>query len=174
MPNTLSKWIFSIILSQMIMFAIIFSAHECFSQELSSRLIAVCGDHYSDNQMSVSWSVGECITETAGTGRYVLTQGFHQPRMLITKIDENTMENLAIKVFPNPAHEQIFVETGATEQLPLYAELWDLKGNRLFTKSLAAKTTSFSVKPLPSGLYILKVLSKRRDMSAHFKIQKCR
>lgn len=48
-------------------------------QNKAQQVIASSGGHYQDENISLSWTVGEPVIETFSGGNVVLTQGFQQP-----------------------------------------------------------------------------------------------
>jgi gliding motility-associated-like protein len=51
----------------------------CIGQTLARTVIGSQGDYYSTPKVSVSWTVGEVMSETYATPNHFLTQGFQQP-----------------------------------------------------------------------------------------------
>jgi hypothetical protein len=49
------------------------------SQSLSPTVIASSGGYFTGTGASLSWTLGEIVTETFSNGSYILTQGFQQP-----------------------------------------------------------------------------------------------
>ena len=71
-----------------------FTAAGAFSQSLSPMVISSAGDYSAGTMVSLSWTLGELVTETLNNGSYTLTQGFQQP------IDGVTLSiNLDLLVF---------------------------------------------------------------------------
>jgi len=50
-----------------------------FGQSVSPDVIATSGDYFQNANVSLSWTMGELITETFSNGNIALTQGFQQP-----------------------------------------------------------------------------------------------
>lgn len=72
---------------------------------------------------------------------------------------ENIQENSKIKIYPNPAKNQITVELPESETSNLKLELFGLLGQVLFTKNGPATKELIDVRLLPEGIYYLKVQS---------------
>ena len=62
-----------------ILFLIAFLPLMCSAQTTSPEVIASSGDHFSNATGSLSWTLGETMTETFSNGGHILTQGFQQP-----------------------------------------------------------------------------------------------
>ena len=67
----------------------------------------------------------------------------------------STEEVKSIQVFPNPAHDEIFVSGVIPESVIVY----DVMGKMVVTK-FDAESNKIDLKNLPEGLYILKIISK--------------
>ncbi len=48
-------------------------------QSLSPEVISTSGDYFENTNASLSWTLGETVTETFANGNIFLTQGFQQP-----------------------------------------------------------------------------------------------
>lgn len=87
-----------------------------FSQSLSPEVISSSGDHFQNAGGSISWTLGETVTETFTGASIVLTQGFQQPfGIQITGID------LDLLVFLEGPYNGLEMETGlnSTGLIPL-------------------------------------------------------
>lgn len=57
------------------------------AQSLSPQVIASSGGYYSNGSGSLSWTLGETMTETFTSGSPQLTQGFQQPDAVLVNIN---------------------------------------------------------------------------------------
>ena len=86
------------------------------AQSVSPEVIASSGDYYKNENISLSWTLGEIATETYSNGSVILTQGFQQPvSVSITGID------LDLLVFLEGPYSGSQMETGLNSggQIPL-------------------------------------------------------
>jgi gliding motility-associated-like protein len=58
------------------------------SQSLSQEILGSAGGYQPNNAVSVSWTLGEVVIETYSFYNLSLTQGFHQPDIKLTFIDD--------------------------------------------------------------------------------------
>lgn len=137
------------------------STSSCFSQEV----VASDGDYFTGAQGSLSWTIGEAITETFSNGSGILTQGFQQKQ---DYLGLNTPPTSAqIHVFPNPFIDELQLEIeGATQFIQV--RLFDLRGRLVFENSYSpangASILQLQLSSLLSGSYHLHVVV---DNEAH-------
>lgn len=74
----------------------------------SQELIATDGNHIAASQGSLSWSLGEVITETFSNTNGVLTQGFHQKDKDVLQLNDLPLEG-GIKFYPSPFISEITI-----------------------------------------------------------------
>lgn len=58
-----------------------------YTQSLAPSVISSSGDYFQSTNYSLSWTLGEIMTETFFNGSNVLTQGFQQPFGVRIKLD---------------------------------------------------------------------------------------
>jgi hypothetical protein len=120
-----------------------------------------------------SYAIGEMtIVSTEHTTNLIVTQGFLQPEFF-KQHNAGSSGNLpsvdwasAIKIYPNPTEDILFIETELNEALPVELLLYDAVGN-LALKGVPAVVSGFnkfsmSLANLASGNYYL-VIAKRNS-----------
>lgn len=73
--------------------------------------------------------------------------------VLMTTYGQLTEEEKSIVVYPNPAGEEIFIQTPCTAEL----EIFDIQGRIIFAKTLNERNNSTDVSDLKKGVYMLKI-----------------
>lgn len=76
------------------------------AQSLSPDVIATAGTSFTDGTSQLDWTLGEPTTATFSAGTDILTQGFHQPNLLATAIN-NVETEYSLLVYPNPSIDYI-------------------------------------------------------------------
>lgn len=71
--------------------------------------------------------------------------------------------NAFVNVYPNPTFDNVFINS--LENNLTYIALYSMSGNLILDKKLNHKTTTVSLKDLPNGIYLLKVLSNNKMKS---------
>ncbi|MEA2106001.1 MAG: T9SS type A sorting domain-containing protein [Bacteroidota bacterium] len=99
-----------------------------FSQSISSQVIASAGEYSETSEIIVSWTLGEIAIETLESSTVILSQGFQQGYYEITSIEKLLENNVAIKVYPNPATDYIYISFESDEIKSVVIELYDLEG----------------------------------------------
>jgi aldose sugar dehydrogenase len=78
--------------------------------------------------------------------------------------------NAQIWIYPNPASKIIFVETDPELHKPLRAQLFDMTGRLVMTRSYATSGFSLDVSSLRAGMYVLQVFSSKQALLSTEKI----
>ncbi|MCX6226513.1 MAG: hypothetical protein NTV01_17485 [Bacteroidia bacterium] len=66
---------------------------------MAQEVISSGGTCVKVSGISLSWTVGEPVTETLSSGSLTLTQGFHQTRLSASTIDEIVTPGLKLLSF---------------------------------------------------------------------------
>lgn len=143
-----------------------------YSQTVTPTVIAAAGGSYQDGDVSLDWTVGELAITKLSDGDHIITQGFHQPPLLITSTQE-VLSDFPVKVYPNPTTYWVNVELpNARERWAV--QLYDQRGLLLFTSDgLTGPSCHLTIfDQLPSGSYVLRVSIPEQQTSRSFNIVK--
>lgn len=145
-----------------------------FAQSVKPEVIASAGDYFTSTNNTMSWTLGECITETYTSANNKLTQGFQQSTYTITAVTQLALNGISVKAFPNPTTDyiNILVETTGGYQINCSVELFDIKGKLLMNKKLNDKLMKLDMSQFANGAYFLKVSGKGKTILQNFKIIK--
>jgi hypothetical protein len=138
---------------------------------VSQEIISTGGDYYKNSSLSVSYTIGEPISETFVAGENVLTQGFQQSKLIITAIETPEANNFKLQVFPNPTHSIITIENTEEVQQTLQYALYDLNGKVLYETHSDENMFEINLANLSPGTYILRITNDEKQM-ATYKIEK--
>jgi uncharacterized protein (DUF362 family) len=82
-------------------------------------------------------------------------------KLQVTDLEEFRKNSSAIKVYPNPASNYLFIQFDKTVSSDNYIEIFDLKGNLMYHKNHSAQYIQnknlINIRHFPKGNYILKV-----------------
>jgi hypothetical protein len=147
---------------------------QTFGQNARLDVIASSGEFFSNSSNSLSWTLGECISETFISSGNTLTQGFQQSLYVVTSINQLTIEGISVKVYPNPVSDliNISVKTENNIQKPVLIELFDSQGKTLFLKEFNIDLIQIDMSQYAGGIYLLKVANQKNKILQNFKIQK--
>lgn len=136
----------------------------------AQEVIAPAGSFHKQGDKSISWTLGEPVVESFVSTHKILTQGFHQSQITVTKVSPESIPGLSINVFPNPATNFLTIALDGEYQ---DAELnfYDQAGHLLLKKYLNGARTEVSLESFTSGIYFLKVISENKELKT-FKIVK--
>jgi len=82
-----------------------------FSMKVTAQqVIANAGEFWNNSEGSLSWTIGEVVTETVTTTNYQLTQGFQQIQEGYLVLSDNLFLN-DITIFPNPFSSEVKIQT---------------------------------------------------------------
>ena len=164
-------------------FLSVFISNYAFCQKLSPEIISSAGDISKTASISLEWTLGETVVESAKTANKHYTQGFHQTYFKITNIppakNEGEASDYDMTIFPNPV-EAIFEIKISSENLlkdeigKVDLFLFDITGKQLLTQKTNEKSgsTFVDMTSFPSGTYFLKAQKENGILLKSFKITK--
>ncbi|MEM7102794.1 MAG: T9SS type A sorting domain-containing protein [Bacteroidota bacterium] len=143
-----------------------------YSQSVSPEVIASNGDHVVGSGVEVSWTIGESVIATFDAGATQLTQGFHQPDLVITSIEDLAVE-IDLKVYPNPTSGIVTIAYSNFAE-PLKFSVYDVLGRQLLTEEakVANSPLTLDLTSFVAGSYFLHVTDQHSQTLKTFKILK--
>jgi len=147
------------------------SSATAFSQQVTPQVIASTGDYFVGSSSTLSWTLGEIAIDTYYGTSNTLAQGFQQPQLSFSEI-ENFAPEILLSVYPNPTTSEINLQIDDNSEM-LQIQILDVHGKLIFSDSYsgnAIKKIDFS--SYPDGLYLLQVSSPENGLLKTFKIQK--
>ena len=138
-----------------------------FAQQ--QEVISSMGNSYNNSTGSISFTLGEFMNQTFHSPDFILTQGFHQSRLIITDTRPFQNQDIEILVYPNPAKDFVVLKVGKYQEFSYM--LFDMTGKIIERKEIVSTETEIYFKQLEPSLYILKVLWNEVSVRS-FKITK--
>jgi hypothetical protein len=135
----------------------------------AQEVTSAAGGTKSTADFEVSWTVGETTIQTFSEGSITLTQGFHQPKLIVTPAKIFAYD-ISINVYPNPTQEFVTIEMNKLHQNSNYS-LYNLAGEKISEGDLRKAETRLSLKNQASGSYLLKLTKDNQPLQT-FKIVK--
>ena len=152
---------------------ILVSSTTSYSQVTGDQYILSSAGNRADLSTghSMTWTVGELIIETGiQTDLNDYTQGFHQPYMDVTIIEDYSID-LNINIFPNPATEQLNIRYKQFKKGDALC-LYDAVGKLLLRKQIVDAKMTLPFNTYSTGLYYLVILNEDNEKIKSFKVQK--
>ncbi len=142
-----------------------------FSQASDQHIIAPQGGYTRSETFTVSWTIGDLVTETIIQDQAILTQGFQQPVILVQEVASDIQNELVAKVFPNPFGNEINISILNGEK-EYYVDLFDPAGNRLSRIQSKKSEEIIQLEDLPAAQYLLRISLIESESTKVFKITK--
>ena len=145
-----------------------------FAQEIEREVLGSVGGIHQNTAVSMEWTIGEVMVETYQSGAIQLTQGFHQPRIVITGLNEKK-ENLGkVALYPNPTQQYLTVDLAGEWNLHAI-QLFDVVGTLLFDQTFenGFQKKFIDLQPYANGTYLLRIsYDQGKEYSIHKVIKK--
>ncbi len=137
------------------------------AQSISPDVVASAGNQSSIGSAELSWTIGEPVVDTYDNGSSILTQGFHQPQIVVTAIDEPDLGLEGISVFPNPSTYLLNIKL-MDQQEKLIVSLYDASGRIVLTDHIVGGATlhQLDITGIANGSYMLKLLTRSGKQTA--------
>jgi len=140
-------------------------------------LLSPSGGYFETGGYSISWSVGETVTETFSGNTYTLSQGFQQSKLEpVGIIEPKNPFNSVIEVFPNPTqglvHISIKREPSLPPDLPDCFTLFNIQGKQLAQGILKDEQTILDLGKYSGAVYYLRFFNLETNIQSTVIIQK--
>jgi hypothetical protein len=137
------------------------------AQSIDRQVAASAGNEFTNSSGTITYTIGEPLTNTLVGGTATFTQGFHQGTINITSVRQQ-LPVVDISVSPNPTVNAVQVQYGGK------AAQWQLHtmdGKLITQGQLAQGTNSIDMMPLAQATYLLTVTDGNRQRNT-YRIQK--
>ena len=135
----------------------------------AQEVISTQGDDYTSSNGSISYTIGEVVTNTISDGSNDLTQGFHQTNWNFLGLEDHAPEYEAI-VFPNPTSEILNIKASMFENVNY--TMFDALGKIVMQSNLEGNMTTLQVSQLAAGSYTLQLTDSSQQNLKTFKLVK--
>jgi len=126
----------------------------------AQQVVASTGHTGAMTGYTVSWTLGEPVIETFSDAGYMVTQGQHQTRLVVTAADDISFPGINLMVFPNPATQKIFLKVKSENHHDLNYRINDIQGHELLRGDVVDTTCEISLAAIAPGIYLLTVSQK--------------
>ncbi|MFL5752281.1 MAG: T9SS type A sorting domain-containing protein [Bacteroidia bacterium] len=148
----------------------------CTAQSLAPTFVGSAGGYANSTSGSLSWSMGETMTETFSATNNQLTQGFQQPGAAMS----NSIRSVAapeLHIYPNPVVDKLRLDFSKTGTGTYVAEIFDAQGRKIGTENIYVKSNASEPYILlfnqyPEGSYLITITCPEKNTKTSFKITK--
>jgi len=153
---------------------IVITTQALLAQEIQNQVIGSGGDMNLIGNAMISWTIGECVTESYCNTNCLITQGFHQSYFKIFGIPEDHHQPLNVKVYPNPTSGLLNIDlTLLAPNRSYQVILSNAEGKVLLRQEIPSDDTfQLRLHQFQDGLMILKVMDISGSSQSSFKIIK--
>lgn len=142
-----------------------------FSQTLTPTVVGSSGDFYSGTAASLSWTLGEVVTDTYIGTNNQLTQGFQQPEIKFSIIEDLAVE-IILNLYPNPTTGAVSFEVKNNTEV-LNIQITDATGKLIYSeKYLPESTHQIDLSLYARGIYFMQLLTESDQKIKTVKIEK--
>ncbi len=134
-----------------------------YTQQLTPDVFAISGDFFANDSVSLSWSMGENISETFISASNYLTQGFQQPIPDWDGIEEN-YNNDQFLIYPNPCINDINIYYHVQGKINLSVKLYDVIGKLIIEDKVSSANThhNIDISKFSSNCYFLSISDQNK------------
>src|SRR6187549_2514227 len=154
-----------------------------FGQAPDPFIVSTQGGYAKGSTMSLSWTIGDLVTETSQVDESIYTQGFQQPTISVQEMDPNQIKDITLlsqehgrpvvetssdnlnngiaddlkaTVYPNPFGADITVNV-ENEKQEYFLEIFDPSGVLLFREQSSNPQEILNLNQLPVAQYLLRI-----------------
>lgn len=144
------------------------------AQDAKLEVVSSTGGTFQLKSMQLDWTVGELAILSIQNDSQLVTQGFHQPYLIVTSIGAFDASIGNIRVYPNPTSETLEVDFEFNNSHLVTMRLVDAKGEVVLSKEVLGHVTkeTMDVEWLPRGIYFLNFLLDNHLYSKTIKVLK--
>lgn len=130
-----------------------------------TQVIASSGGIYQEDEINMTWTMGETTVLTMSSGDLMFTTGFLQPVLIVSSIGPDDDLPFEIKAFPNPTNGCVEVELKESPTSNITFSLYDAGGRKLLHIHPENSKTRIDLGSYANGLYLLKVLQAEKEIT---------
>jgi hypothetical protein len=163
----IKKWIYVV--------AILIVSARLNAQSLAPHVIASAGAYAVSSNFSLSWTLGEPVIETQTLHNIILTQGFQQPEIIISNVEDYSKSHF-INIYPNPTFDVLKIDIQFTNSSDIEWQLFNTLGQTVKTGSVKVEINVLNkfhidISEMPPTLYYL-LLHDNGNLIKSQKVQK--
>jgi hypothetical protein len=119
------------------------------------------GEYFEKSTGSLSWSIGEAVTETLEGSSHFFTQGFGQPDEVITSSEELKIEG-EILIYPNPFQTDLIIRIKNFTQ-PISGTVYSKTGQVLKNFIVNDPFSKLQLNHFKPGMYLIRLKAEKPE-----------
>ena len=150
-----------------------FAFQNASAQSFQPTVVGSAGTFATSASGSMSWTIGEVMTETYSPAGNFFTQGFHQPpdNFIVIAVSDPSVETISI--YPNPVASNLIIDFSSA--IGNYSIcIYDMLGNVLRKENVSANQKQLNIPFLQfaDGVYLLDIVNSASNSRSSYKINK--
>lgn len=138
------------------------------AQQPKRFVVNSCGTTYTSSTAKLTYNLGEIAVKKIGNNNNSITQGFLQPKIITSSVNELSANNRFV-AYPNPSQGSIKIESEHYKE-PIQLQLFDGAGREIYKGTPA--NNSLSLDTYQNGIYQLLILDAKGQVLEHKTITK--
>ena len=161
-------------MKKILILIICLSVYQLNAQQVGLSLLSSSGDYFENENYSISWSLGELAVETLSNTDNIITQGFQQTKLSTVGINENSLNNIHLTIYPNPAINEIFILSKGLENHEYLIQIFNILSSKKIEQRIFINEQKPKIKlnNLNPGTYMLVINSNDKRIYQTFLFQK--
>jgi hypothetical protein len=163
-------------LKKILLFILSVNAVFLHAQSIAPQLISSDGNFSTSAAGSISWSIGEPISDTYSASQQI-TKGFQQPKSIyITSLAEDNKPGGAVFAFPSPATNEVQLDFSTMQNGEYTIEIFDVTGKELANYKIDVRSEThketLDLQNYAEGLYVVKITNTVTSKTKYFRLVK--
>jgi hypothetical protein len=126
------------------------------SLSFAQEVISSGGDYSQNSGLSISYTIGETVTESFEFGQQMLTQGFQQAKLDVASIESSNFRH-GYRLYPNPTQDIIWIERIEQSSSLTNYSLMDIQGRVLNEFKSHEAHVSIDLSHYPVAVFLLRI-----------------
>jgi hypothetical protein len=131
--------------------------------------ISAGGGSSQNENLELSWTLGQLVIATGELNENSVTQGFHQTIIIVTNLNDD-LNGIQLNVFPNPVNDVLIIEFPDRKNFEY--SIYNENGELMISGKLSEARNTVNISQLNRGTYILNVKDQKTSKLISYKISK--
>jgi len=143
-----------------------------FNQEITNYLVSTSGGYDQNENVSISWSLGETAISTYTNGATVI-EGFQAvASFVVLPSVKEISQKFNLNIFPNPTTDYINISQKESNSNVLFVNIFDVTGKKIICDYKLNNEISIKVSDYANGIYIIVINNYTDNLSETYKFIK--